>query len=95
MGSIARVEALRAISNFNVHADGHAQAFNQRQPRMSRHPGIHRGLQHHDGVGTFWNRFEDRSSGCLNVGKIGLEVVRDRRRNRDEDDVAIWNRLGR
>ncbi len=95
VGGIARIEALRTIGYFDVFADGHVQGFDQRQPCMSRHARIDRGFKHHDGVGTFWNGFKDRFSSSLNVGKVGLEVVRHRCRHGYEDDVAMGNRLSR
>ena len=95
MGSIARIEALRAVGNFDIFADGHAQGFDQRQPGMSSDARIDRGFEHHDGVGTFWNGFKDRFSCCFNIRQVGLEVVRDRCRHGDEDDVAMGNRLSR
>ncbi len=89
MGSIAGVEAFGAVGNFHVVANRHAQVLNKRHPCLSRHAWIDGGLQHHDGVGAFWNRFEDGATGCLNIGQIGFEVVRDGCRNGHEHDVTM------
>ena len=95
VSSIAGVEPLGAVGDFNVLTDGHPQLVNQGEPGVSRHTGIDRGLQHHDGVGTFWNRFKHRLPSRLDVRQVRLEVVRHGCRNGHEDDVAMGNRLGR
>ena len=93
VSSIAGVEPLGAVGDFNVLTDGHPQLVNQGEPGVSRHTGIDRGLQHHDGVGTFWNRFKHRLPSRLDVRQVRLEVVRHGCRNGHEDDVAMGNRL--
>ncbi len=91
---VAGIEAFRAICDGYIDALNETKFVQQGEPRFCRNARVHRGFQHHNGVCTARQGFEDRTACSLDVGQIRFEVMRHWGGHGHQDHVAMRDGLG-